>query len=96
MAEWFTDLPGRSAIIDGELCLLDPRGVAHFWRLMAQMRTRWPNETNLRFLAFDLLHQDGVDLRNLPLTDRKRDLHRLSARSTRGPKVPKRLTRPVY
>ena len=24
------------------------------------------------FLAFDLLHQDGVDLRGLPLTERKR------------------------
>jgi len=61
--------------------LLDPRGGAHFWRLMAQMRTRWPDETNLRFLAFDLLHQDGVDLRSLPLTVRKQDLHRLCTKT---------------
>jgi len=33
------------------------------------------------FLAFDLLHQDGVDLRGLPLSERKRDLHRLCSKS---------------
>jgi ATP-dependent DNA ligase len=35
----------------------------------------------LVFLSFDLLHQDGVDLRGLPLSERKRDLHRLCAKS---------------
>ena len=29
------------------------------------------------FIAFDLLHQDGVDLRSLPLSERRRDLDRL-------------------
>jgi ATP-dependent DNA ligase len=33
------------------------------------------------FLAFDLLHRDGVDLRGLPLTERRRDLERLSRRA---------------
>ena len=33
------------------------------------------------FFAFDLLHQDGVDLRHLPLSERKRDLDRLCGRS---------------
>ena len=73
----FADLPTNSAILDGELCLLDPRGGAHFYQLMAQMRTRWPDESQLVFLAFDLLHQDDVDLRSLSLTQRKRDLTRL-------------------
>jgi bifunctional non-homologous end joining protein LigD len=45
------------------------------------MRKRQPDETNLMFLAFDLLHQDGVDLQNLPLSERKRDLYRLCARA---------------
>jgi ATP-dependent DNA ligase len=44
---------------------------------MAQMRTSHPDESQLMFLAFDLLHQDGVDLRGLALSDRKRDLDRL-------------------
>jgi ATP-dependent DNA ligase len=33
------------------------------------------------FLVFDLLHQDGVDLRGLPLSERKRDLRRLCRKS---------------
>ena len=33
------------------------------------------------FLAFDLLHRDGVDLRSPPLSQRKRDLHRLHRHS---------------
>ena len=33
------------------------------------------------FLAFDLLHQDGVDLRGLPLSERKLDLDRLCRQS---------------
>jgi bifunctional non-homologous end joining protein LigD len=44
---------------------------------MAQMRTTHPDESQLMFIAFDLLYQDGVDLRALPLSDRKRDLRRL-------------------
>jgi len=61
MVEAFAGLPTRAAILDGELCLIDPRGSAHFYRLMAQMRTSSPDESQLEFLVFDLLHQDGVD-----------------------------------
>ena len=39
MVEAFGKLPTQSAILDGELVLIDPRGAAHFYRLMAQMRT---------------------------------------------------------
>jgi ATP-dependent DNA ligase len=48
---------------------------------MAQMRTSHPDESQLMFLAFDLLHQDGVDLRGLPLSERKRALDRLYRKS---------------
>ena len=54
MAEAFTKLPTQTAILNGELCLIDPRGGAHFYRLMAQMRTSHPDESQLMFLAFDL------------------------------------------
>ena len=77
MVEAFGKLLTRSAILDGELVLIDPTGAAHFWRLMAEMRTRAPDESQLMFLVFDILHQDGVDLRGLSLTERKRDLDRL-------------------
>ena len=81
MREAFGKLPTQSAILDGELVLIDPRGAAHFYKLMAEMRTRWPDESQLMFLVFDLLHQDGVDLRGLPLFERKRDLRRLCFKS---------------
>jgi len=81
MTAAFARLSAKSAILDGELVLLDPRGVAHFYHLMAQMRTSDPDENQLMFLVFDLLHQDGVDLRGLPLSERKRDLHRLCVTS---------------
>jgi hypothetical protein len=48
---------------------------------MAEMRSRKPDEAQLVFMVFDLLHQDGVDLSQLPLTDRKRDLRRLCRKS---------------
>jgi bifunctional non-homologous end joining protein LigD len=72
MVKVFAKLPTCSAILDGELCLIDPRGGANFYQLMAQMRTSSPDESQLLFLAFDLLHQDGVDLRGIALTERRR------------------------
>jgi len=33
------------------------------------------------FMAFDRLHQDGVNLQKLALSERKRGLHRLCAKS---------------
>src|SRR5262245_9243855 len=81
MAEAFAKLSTESAILDGELVLIDPRGAAHFYRLMREMRTSHPDESQLMILAFDLLHQDGVDLRALPLSERKKDLRRLCLKS---------------
>ena len=81
MAEAFAKLPTISAILAGELVLVDRRGAAHFYRLMSQMRTSEPDECQLMFLVFDLLHQDDVDLRGLPLTERKRDLHGLRVKA---------------
>ena len=58
-----------------------PYADPHFYQLMSQMRTSSPDESQLMFLVFDLLHQDGVDLRGLPLSERKRDLTRLCRKS---------------
>jgi hypothetical protein len=46
--------------------LIAPGSGAHSYRLMHQMRMRWPDEASLMFLAIELLHQDAVDLRGLP------------------------------
>ena len=77
MAKAFQRLPARAAVLDGELCFIDAGGQANFRKLHTEMRTRWPDEAQLIFMVYDLLHQDGVDLRPLPLSERKRDLDRL-------------------
>ena len=48
---------------------------------MRQMRSSNLDESALQVMAFDLLFQDGVDLRGLPLSERLRDLGRLLRRS---------------
>ncbi len=81
MREAFARLPTELAILDGELALIDPRGAAHFYRLMAQMRTSEPDESQVGVPRFDLLYRGDVDLRDLPLLERKCDLSRLCRKS---------------
>jgi bifunctional non-homologous end joining protein LigD len=58
------------AVIDGELVALDEQGVSHFQLLQNALR----HQAKLRYCAFDLIFQDGEDLRSLPLTERKKRL----------------------
>jgi bifunctional non-homologous end joining protein LigD len=70
-----------SAVIDGELVALDENGVSHFQLLQNALRRK----AKLLYCAFDLMFQDGEDLRALPLIERKKRLkavlpkHRLVA-----------------
>jgi bifunctional non-homologous end joining protein LigD len=77
MVEAFAKLPTQSAISRRRA------GPDRSPRRSAFPSVDVPNadESQLMFLAFDLLHQDGVDLRGVPLTERKRDLHRLCVKS---------------
>jgi hypothetical protein len=50
----------------------------------ARRRSTRHNSPSMMFLAFDLLHQDGADLRSETLSQRKRALDRLC----RGARVP--------
>ena len=54
----------RSALIDGEVCVQDDRGVTDFGLLPGAIRK---SPGKLVFFAFDLLHLDGEDLRARPL-----------------------------
>ncbi len=67
-------LPARSAWLDGEVVVLDDDGRARFEALQEALSAR--DAAALRYVVFDLLHVDGVDLRALPLEQRK---HRLAA-----------------
>jgi bifunctional non-homologous end joining protein LigD len=59
------------AILDGEVVLLDEQGRSQFQLMQNYKRT----ETgNLFYYVFDLLYVDGVDLRGMPLLDRKEKL----------------------
>jgi bifunctional non-homologous end joining protein LigD len=55
------------AVIDGELVALDQEGVSHFQLLQNALR----HKAKLQYCVFDLLFQNGKDLRGLPLRKRK-------------------------
>ena len=57
-----------SAILDGEVYLPDARGAADFSGLPAAIRWR---PQDLIFVAFDLLHLDGEDLRSRSIESRR-------------------------
>jgi bifunctional non-homologous end joining protein LigD len=70
-------------LIDGEACALDHNGSPDFAALQAALSDGKTGD--LIFFAFDLLFAEGLDLRNLPLTDRKA---RLKALLAAAPKTP--------
>ncbi|HEV7344026.1 MAG TPA: DNA ligase D [Devosia sp.] len=65
----FAALNCREAIIDGEIVVLDNQGISRFGMLQDALASGAGNK--LVFYAFDLLHLDGWDLRNVPLIKRK-------------------------
>ena len=67
-------LPCRTAILDGEVIVQDARGISDFGALQAALRSE---PASLIFYVFDVLHLDGKDLREIPLTERRVKLQRL-------------------
>ncbi|TIR24046.1 MAG: DNA ligase [Mesorhizobium sp.] len=61
-------LPAKSFIIDGEMIAPEPDGRPNFHAMHSRMT--W-NAEQLAFVAFDILHLDGRDLRALPAIERK-------------------------
>src|SRR5690606_34132350 len=68
-------LPVSAAVLDGEAVVMDRKGRSDFQALQQAMGS--PGSSDLLFFAFDLLHLDGWDLRQAPLTERKGVLERL-------------------
>ena len=66
-------------VIDGEAVLLGVDGVSDFNGLHSRK-----HDAEVEFYAFDMLVSDGEDLRKLPLSMRKTNLHRLLARRVDG------------
>ncbi len=69
LPEAFASLACRNAVIDGEIVVLDAKGISRFGLLQAALAEGHPR--TLVFYAFDLLYLDGFDLRGVALNDRK-------------------------
>jgi bifunctional non-homologous end joining protein LigD len=61
--------PVESAILDGEVVVLDERGISSFQSLQNALSEG--SSAKLHYFVFDLLYYDGYDLRAAPLTARK-------------------------
>ena len=75
-------LPAEQAILDGEVVVLDDRGLSHFQLL--QNAFKEGNDRELQYVVFDLLYFDGEDLRSQPLEARKNRLSPLLKNKTGG------------
>jgi bifunctional non-homologous end joining protein LigD len=73
-------LPVRQALLDGEVAVLRPDGTTSFNALQNVLEAGGGGE--LVYYVFDLLHQDGVDLREVPLESRKAALATLLGSGT--------------
>lgn len=71
----FAKLPVKQAIIDGEIVVLDDKGISRFSALQDALSEGAGSK--LHFYAFDLLYLDGYDLRGAALIDRKQLLTQL-------------------
>lgn len=78
IAEAAASIEADSAILDGEVVALDDKGVSNFADLQAAFQQE--KQQYLSYYAFDLLHLNGRNLRNLPLTQRKQLLSELLER----------------
>ena len=79
VARAFAKLALDSALVDGEVVALDAQGVSDFQALQNSLNAG--REGGLVYYAFDLLHLNGQDLRERPLTERKAALGRLLAKA---------------
>ena len=69
------------AILDGEIVVLDAKGVSKFERIQPRIHNQDANavakmaqKDPVHLFVFDLLYLDGYDLRRVPLLERKRAL----------------------
>ncbi|HEY1986385.1 MAG TPA: DNA ligase D [Terracidiphilus sp.] len=77
IAESLHKITAQSAVLDGEVVVLDADGTTSFANLQAAFQDGAKH--TLIYFVFDLLHLDGHNLRNLPLVDRKKLLFDLLA-----------------
>lgn len=69
-------IEAESFIIDGETITVNEAGLSDFHALQSAVTRREPSR-DLYLVAFDLLHLNGHDLRNMPVEDRREILQAL-------------------
>jgi bifunctional non-homologous end joining protein LigD len=69
LADSFSALKVKQAIIDGEIVVVDEAGVSHFADLQQALSDHATER--LTFFAFDLMYLDGHDLTRVPLHERR-------------------------
>jgi bifunctional non-homologous end joining protein LigD len=69
LAKDLARLPVRNAWVDGEVVVLDDEGRSSFQALQNALSG---GSAKFAFFAFDLMYRDGIDLRAVPLSERKR------------------------
>ena len=73
------ELPVETALLDGEVVVLDSDGTTSFAKLQAAFQEGAQHA--LTYFVFDVLHLNGHNLRNLPLLERKKLLTELFSSS---------------
>ncbi|MGA9455901.1 MAG: DNA ligase D [Pseudolabrys sp.] len=92
LAKAIAKLPAKTALIDGELVVEGDDGISSFSLLQQDLKN--DRHDRLKFYAFDLLHLDGTNLADLPLTRRKVSLARLLHRQPDPLRFSESLTEP--
>lgn len=71
LSEHLSAVSSKDFILDGEAVVWDEKGKTNFGDLQAAIKS---NGSSISFVAFDLLHFDGLNLRDLPLKERQKRL----------------------
>jgi bifunctional non-homologous end joining protein LigD len=79
IAAILAELPVKTAYLDGEIAVLTAEGVSDFGALQEALG-RDGGSREMAYIAFDLLHLNGRDLRPLPLIERKTILEKVLAK----------------
>jgi bifunctional non-homologous end joining protein LigD len=83
VAEVAASIRADSAVLDGEVVMLDEHGVSRF-QLLQNAFGRKRAAASLRYYVFDLLYLDGHDVRSLPLIERKDLLRQILPRPAKN------------
>ena len=92
LAKAIAKLPAKTALIDGELVVEGDDGISSFSLLQQDLKN--DRHDRMKFYAFDLLHLDGTNVADLPLTRRKDALARLLHRQPDPLRFSESLTEP--